>query len=286
MHGDLRVQGSSTRNSASGTPAPRARCGYLEEQHRRESSPASWRAAPIASTRAASPAAPPEQAFESLRNLAEKLGFPRVAFVPVTPTAQEALGLSKLAPAISANVPDEWVRHYMAEKYEAFDPVLLRAPLQTEPLVWDDILTEDRLSPKQRRLLFESREAGLFDGVSFPLHGPRGETYVLSLAAERARESRREHLPMLQMRAAQFLIACSRFAGHAETGSDAVRITDRERECLTWTARGKSAWTIGKILGVSEHTVIFHLKQSMIKLGAANRMQAVVSALRLGLILP
>ena len=66
----------------------------------------------------------------------------------------------------------------------------------------------------------------------------------------------------------------------------AICITDRERECLTWTARGKSAWTIGKILDVSEHTVNFHLKRSMVKLGVTNRMQAVVSALRLGLILP
>lgn len=231
-------------------------------------------------------AASPEHAFELFRQAVADLGYDRVALIPVTPAAQEALGLTKLAPVISINVPDAWVRHYIAEEYQAFDPVLLQTPLQSGPLVWDDILTGERLSPKQRRILIESREAGMFNGVSIPLHGPRGETYVVSLAAERAVEPHPEHHPTLQLLAAQFLIAYSRVKRRHAAGPDGPRITDRERECLTWTARGKSAWAIGKILGVSEHTVNFHLKQSMAKLGASNRMQAVVAALRLGLILP
>jgi LuxR family quorum-sensing system transcriptional regulator CciR len=63
-----------------------------------------------------------------------------------------------------------------------------------------------------------------------------------------------------------------------------ISLTDRERECLTWTAQGKSAWAISRILGVSEHTVNFHLKGAMKKLSCGNRVQAVVSALNFGLI--
>lgn len=228
----------------------------------------------------------PESAFELFRTAVARLGYDRIALIPVTPTAQEALGLTKLAPVVSINVPDAWVRHYMAEEYQAYDPVLLQTPLQSGPLVWDDMLIGARLSPKQRRILLESREAGLHNGVSIPLHGPRGETYVISLAAERATEPHPEHHTTLQLLAAQFLIAYSRAQRRQAVQPVDARITDRERECLTWTARGKSAWAVAKILGVSEHTVNFHLKQSMAKLGASNRMQAVVSALRLGLILP
>jgi DNA-binding CsgD family transcriptional regulator len=225
-------------------------------------------------------------AFDLFRTAVASFGYDRVAFVPVTPAAQEALGLAELAPAVSVNVPDEWVRHYMAENYQAFDPVLLQTPLQNGPLVWDEMLISGRLSPKQRRVLTESRDASLFNGVSIPLHGPRGETYVISLAAERATVPRPEQYPELQRLAAEFLIAYPRAKLRETERPDNVRITDRERECLTWTAHGKSAWTIGKILDVSEHTVNFHLKQCMAKLGVSNRMQAVVCALRLGLILP
>jgi Autoinducer binding domain len=173
-----------------------------------------------------------DRAFDLFRTAVAGLGYDRVAFVPVTPAAQEALGLAKLAPAVSVNVPDEWVRHYMAEKYQAFDPVLLQTPLQSRPLVWDEMLISGRLSSKQRRVLMESREAGLFNGVSIPLHGPRGETYVISLATERATVPRPERHPKLQLLAAKFLIAYSRAKLREVERPEAVRITDRERECL------------------------------------------------------
>lgn len=231
-------------------------------------------------------AASPEDVFDGFRQAAERLGFDRVALVPVTPQARVALGLSELSPAIAANVPEAWINHYFANGYELFDPVLLRTPQSGEPLVWDDLARETALSPKQRRVMAESRDAGLLNGVSIPLHGPRGETYVVSLATDSVRPPRFTDLAKLQILAVQFLISYARQCRRCSGETSNVRLTDRERECLTWTARGKSAWSIGKIIGVSEHTVNFHLKRGMAKLGASNRMQAVVAALRLGLILP
>jgi LuxR family quorum-sensing system transcriptional regulator CciR len=64
------------------------------------------------------------------------------------------------------------------------------------------------------------------------------------------------------------------------------RLTERERECLSWSAQGKSAWATSMILGVSENTVNFHLKSAMRKLGTTNRVQAVAIAVRAGLIQP
>ncbi|WP_334536923.1 LuxR C-terminal-related transcriptional regulator [Bradyrhizobium sp. AZCC 2230] len=32
---------------------------------------------------------------------------------------------------------------------------------------------------------------------------------------------------------------------------DAILLSPRELECLEWAARGKSAWEIGRILGIS-----------------------------------
>jgi DNA-binding CsgD family transcriptional regulator len=231
-------------------------------------------------------ASTPEQVFDIFKSAVGGFGYERVAFVPVTQTARQALGLADLAPAISANVPDEWVRHYFTNEYHIFDPILLQVPHEQGPLVWDDLQQRSALSVKQRRILAESREAGLLNGVSIPLHGPRGETYVVSLASEQTRIEGPAYLDEIHLFAIQFLLSHGRAARKRAVESCAVRITDRERECLTWTARGKSAWTIGKILGVSEHTVNFHLKQSMGKFGAINRMQAVVTAVRMGLILP
>lgn len=56
---------------------------------------------------------------------------------------------------------------------------------------------------------------------------------------------------------------------------DAVRLTQRERDTLSWVAEGKSDWEISVILGVSETTVRFHVDNARRKLGAVNRTQAV-----------
>jgi LuxR family quorum-sensing system transcriptional regulator CciR len=61
-------------------------------------------------------------------------------------------------------------------------------------------------------------------------------------------------------------------------------LSDREKSCLAWSARGKSSWEIGRILAISENTVIFHIKNAMKKLGTSSRTLAAVKAIQLGLI--
>ncbi|WP_245508883.1 helix-turn-helix domain-containing protein [Bradyrhizobium nanningense] len=50
---------------------------------------------------------------------------------------------------------------------------------------------------------------------------------------------------------------------------------------MRWVAEGKSSWEIGVILGISENTVNFHVENTMRKLGATSRIQAVATAIRL-----
>jgi DNA-binding CsgD family transcriptional regulator len=61
-------------------------------------------------------------------------------------------------------------------------------------------------------------------------------------------------------------------------------LTDREIDCLTWTAAGKTSAEIAEILGLSEHTVNHYLNRTTKKLDAVNRTQAVAKALRIGII--
>lgn len=63
-----------------------------------------------------------------------------------------------------------------------------------------------------------------------------------------------------------------------------VHLTDREREVLTWAARGKTSADIAIILGLSERTVNFHCDQAMKRLDVINRTQAVATAITQGLI--
>jgi DNA-binding CsgD family transcriptional regulator len=62
-----------------------------------------------------------------------------------------------------------------------------------------------------------------------------------------------------------------------------VRLTEREREVLTWVGRGKTSAEIAVILGVRERTVNFHCERAMRRLNVINRTQAVAKAIAHGL---
>ncbi len=64
------------------------------------------------------------------------------------------------------------------------------------------------------------------------------------------------------------------------------KLTPRERECLKWTALGKSTWEISHILNCSEAVVNFHMKNIRAKFGVNSRRAAAVIATQLGLIDP
>jgi DNA-binding CsgD family transcriptional regulator len=62
------------------------------------------------------------------------------------------------------------------------------------------------------------------------------------------------------------------------------QITARESEILAWVAVGKSDWAIGRLLKISGKTVNFHVENAKRKFGVATRVQAVIVALRTGVI--
>jgi two-component system nitrate/nitrite response regulator NarL len=62
-------------------------------------------------------------------------------------------------------------------------------------------------------------------------------------------------------------------------------LTPRELEVLQLLAEGLANKAIALQLGISEHTVKFHVNAILAKLGAQSRTQAVVRATRLGLII-
>ncbi len=62
-------------------------------------------------------------------------------------------------------------------------------------------------------------------------------------------------------------------------------LTERERQVLEWLAKGLANKQIAVQLGISEHTVKFHISSIYAKLNATNRTQAVREGLRNGWIL-
>lgn len=70
----------------------------------------------------------------------------------------------------------------------------------------------------------------------------------------------------------------------AEADQGKPNLTRREKECLHLVAEGKSSWSIGVILGISENTVNFHIKNVCRKMNTNCRVGAIKKAIRWNLI--
>jgi len=123
------------------------------------------------------------------------------------------------------------------------------------------------------------------------------ETYALETQSAGARgllprESDAERLVAALMAAARGLVVLdpslvNPVLGARDPSSSLLveELTPRELEVLGLLAEGLSNKAIALRLGISDHTVKFHVNAVLGKLGAQSRTEAVVRATRLGLIL-
>jgi len=177
--------------------------------------------------------------------------------------------------------PEVWLQELHAPGNLENDPTLLHSIRSHLPLFWSDLAAEGQ------EFLRTAERHGLAAGLSLPVHGPAGLLGLLSLANRdthpQPHRSLRLALPKASMVAGYLvtgLLNCS--------GGDNPKepLTGREKDCLLWTAKGKTSWEISNILRIGERTVIYHLNNVLRKLGAANRQQAVAMACSMGLLIP
>jgi len=212
---------------------------------------------------------------------AADLGFDRYAYCALTCHERYHTG-DNPAPVVAHNFPASWVDHYFEHNYQSKDPVVLHAPELEGPFLWDWLSIAFKLDAAQQTILQQARESGLRDGVGVPLHGPHGDVCLVTFAAGDGHPDPAAELQKLHMLAVQFDVAYKKVGRSENNRHPVVALSVREHQCLQWTALGKY---IGKLLGISEDTVKFHINKKVFKkLGVNNRAAAVYKAVQYGLL--
>lgn len=180
-------------------------------------------------------------------------------------------------PLIISTYPGNWVAHYTRNHYERLDPVITHALENPEPFRWGSDVSSGTISPAQREFLDEASEFGIRLGFTVPIHDGRGPVAALTFAADQKRPQFDTfidaHGRMLQLMAMYFHAHVRRKLSTDRRIGNAL-LSPRELECLKWAAQGKSAWEIGRILGISRHTVVSYLDCAKEKLGVRTIIQA------------
>ena len=106
-----------------------------------------------------------------------------------------------------------------------------------------------------------------FDGLIVPVHGPQGEIMCVAILGAPGWVINPAMRMTLQMAAT---LLANRGATLVEIEAQAVgddQPSPREAQCAGLADEGKCDWEIGRILGVSEDAVAFHMDQLKTKLG-------------------
>ncbi len=166
------------------------------------------------------------------------------------------------------------------------DPVLRRMKRLSVPFIYD----QDLYVAEGAADLWDLQAPfGYHTGIAMALHLPGGKHFLLGVDRDKPlprRDSRITRLLAdLQLLAVHAQDAAVRLFGYDETLlAEVPRLTKREKEVLKWTMEGKSARDVADILGMSENTVNFHLRNVMSRMDVSSKHQAVRKAVAAGLI--
>lgn len=214
----------------------------------------------------------------ALATISRQLGFDHFALS--LELRHESCG----APSILIHdYPREWAKVYTGFDLAGQDPVRRAGDRSFMGFSWKNI---DRLIPLtrgDRQMLAVGRECGISDGYTVPRHLPGLAHGSCTFAVSPDNRMPIEMLVAAEISGAMALGAALNLCGSSRPSSPAA-LSDRQRECVLWMARGKTAAETAIILGISIETVNQHLKMSRERYGVHCKQLLVIRAMFDGLI--
>ena len=181
------------------------------------------------------------------------------------------------------NVPAGYLPSFSNRANGLSCPVMQHAKKSSLPLYWDH--STYRRASNMRRYDAQ-RPWGYGAGFIVAAHLRQDKHVVVGVEREKELQEvgpqLTHKLAMFQLFATCAIDACVTILGEEHQPSEACPLSGRELEVLQWTLDGKTAWEVGAILSISQGTAAQYVNSAARKLGAVNKHQAALKALRLG----
>lgn len=215
---------------------------------------------------------------QGLIDFANDLDFGLISGVLAT---QRRSAGSKLDYFSIGNTPAEFLAAQVDPENAKRDPVHLHVMSNAAPLVYDQ-----RLYVKAGAGDLWEMQApfGYRTGLAVSVHMPGYRRFLLGV-------DRHDDLPREPIKLNRMIADLQLLAVHAQEAAarllvrgDRPKLPARQLEILKLTMEGKSAWVVGTLLGISENTVNYHMKQLFKQLDVSTKQAAVLKAMELGLL--
>lgn len=217
-----------------------------------------------------------DDSFERVATrVTQRLGFRWFAYLRIVEDA----------PKLISSYPKSWTSRYFHLHYEQLDPVVRRARLERDLFSWGPGASTPAGTREQRKFFEEATTFGIVSGLTVPIRGGFGRMAAFTLATD-DRAMRPERLVANSKDVVQLVgfyfhtHAVARLGAPRDQPDTGDVLTQRERQCLAWAARGKTAADTAVLVGIAPRTVVFHLENARRKLEASSIAQCVAEALR------
>jgi LuxR family quorum-sensing system transcriptional regulator CciR len=177
------------------------------------------------------------------------------------------------------NYPAYWEEWFDERRLGRFDPIHRASHVASVGFHWSQVPGLIRMTAGDEQVLREARKFGIGEGFTVPAHVPGEYNGSCSFAVTRDDDFPADHVLVAQLVGGLAFEAARRLALPSRAPTPTSPLTDRQRDCVLWAARGKTDWEIAQILGVSHETVIQHLKHARERYGVKKRAHLAVMAL-------
>jgi LuxR family quorum sensing-dependent transcriptional regulator len=181
---------------------------------------------------------------------------------------------------LASRLPLEWLSTYTSKHFADYDPSQRHVKRVVHPYEWKDAPYDPDREPRVLEVVRCACDFGIGNGFVVPIPGSAGNVGNVWMGGYHYQLPDR-YKPLLHLMA---LYAFAHIQRLSEPTRKSTSLSCREREILTWIAAGKSVVEIGEILNISDRTVEWHIQNSIAKLHAKTRTNAVAIALREGLV--
>ena len=218
-----------------------------------------------------------EELYGLLDEATRRLGFEQFAMthhVDLAGRPDDSIAMATYDP--------NWIETLIGNKYYLDDPIHAASSKTAVGFLWSDVDKMIALTDRQKDILEQARKFGLAEGFTVPVHVPGEYRGTCSFGARSLEKLAPDALPMAQVIGAFAFEAARRIirARRVEaTLCQVPALTERQLDCVTLVAMGKTDWEIGRILGISEATAHEHVEAARKRYGVTKRTQLVIRAL-------
>nr|WP_321457942.1 LuxR family transcriptional regulator [uncultured Cohaesibacter sp.] len=227
-------------------------------------------------------------AFDLFKEFVNEHGYDNACYTLVT----DHPSIGKMAyHGVTSDYPEPWMKHYRDHDYQHFDPVWLRSFEHPVPFFWNDLVDQKKRDPsldgeilrKSLQVMNEAAEEGVADGIGLSFTNRMGEISGFGISRQQQQKCH-DYRELGTI----YLVATVFHDKFMSLHQEAVRpkLSQREKDILSWAAEGKSDWEIATILGIKHSTVRYHWKNIFQKLDVSSRLLATSKAIRQKLITP